>query len=66
MSAPANPDRADDTLVKFCVDPGVPRGNVLPALARLLIDLSRRKNGPAMAARFSDSIPNGEEDATCP
>jgi hypothetical protein len=52
-SRPADPL---DAVVEFRVDPDAPAGNVIPALARLLIDLARRQNetsGPAMAARSS-------------
>ncbi len=44
--APAapGPDDALDGLVEFRVDPQADPGNVVPALARLLIDLARRQN----------------------
>ena len=59
-ASPANPRAADGALVNFCVDPDAQPGNALSPLARLLIDLSRRQNetsGPAMAARFPNSVP---------
>jgi hypothetical protein len=43
--------RPDDALdVEFCVDPQAEPGNVVPALARLLIDLAQhlhQQDGPA-------------------
>lgn len=63
--------RADplDTLVEYRVDPEAEPGNVVPALARLLIDLARRRSetsGPAMAAHFSGSIPSDSPSQEAP
>jgi hypothetical protein len=55
----SHPDVANG-LVTFTIATEAQPGNIIPPLARLLIDLARRRNetgGPAMAARFSDSIP---------
>lgn len=45
MIAPADPRPADvlDGKVEFHVDPDAQPGRVVPALARLLIDLARRR-----------------------
>jgi hypothetical protein len=56
MKTRADPRPDDDGLVEYRVDPDAPAGNVIPALARLLIDLARRRNetsGPVTAARSS-------------
>ncbi|MFZ1932487.1 MAG: hypothetical protein WCB27_00010 [Thermoguttaceae bacterium] len=42
-TADPRPDDHLDALVKFRVDPDAAPGNVIPALARLLIDLARRR-----------------------
>lgn len=44
MTAPADPRSDVDALVEFRVDPEARPGNVVPALARLLIDLARRQD----------------------
>ena len=45
MIAPADPrpTEALDALVEFHADPDAQPGHVVPALARLLIDLARRR-----------------------
>jgi hypothetical protein len=43
MTAPADPRSDVDTLVEFRIADVQP-GNVVPALARLLIDLARRQD----------------------
>ena len=49
MIAPADPRPHDalDGLVEFHVDPDAQPGRVVPALARLLIDLARRRQVPS-------------------
>ncbi len=51
MIAPANPRRATtQPVVTFQVDDQAEPGSVVPALARLLIDLDRRRKATAQAA----------------
>jgi hypothetical protein len=60
MIGRADPHADDDTLIEYRVDPDADPGNVIPTLARLLIDLAHRQNetsGPAMAARFPNLVP---------
>ncbi len=70
MIAPASPSDpcptdALDSVVEYHVDPKAQPGNVVPVLARMLIDLSRcrcaaeshnKTSGPSPAARFCDPI----------
>jgi len=46
MIAPADPRPVDvlDRLVEYRTDPDAQPGNVVPALAALLIDLAQRRN----------------------
>jgi len=61
MILPADPPAVYGSLVEYRVDANAAPGNVVPSLARLLIDLSRQQNetsGPAMAARSDLVFPD--------
>ena len=61
MIAPANPRRATtEPVVTFQVDDQAEPGDVVPALARLLIDIDRRRQAQAQhQASDGDGGPQG-------
>lgn len=72
MIAPASPAAsrpADslDSMMEFRVDPDAQPGNVLPALAKLLINMARRRREQQQAAQVDAQSTEGGEQSplTC-
>ena len=59
MICPANPRRAPEPVVRFSVDHQAAPGNLLPALARLLIGIDRRRK--AQQAQAQQQAGDGTE-----